>query len=100
MTNTDVKIVIAKGIYNWILIKFDKNPKNDFGAMVTPWKTIHIMEHRKDDAKLIEHEMVHIDQINRLGSLRWTIMYLWYQLRYGYDENPFEIEAREKSGVR
>lgn len=97
---SDVKIVVARGIVKLFLTRFDKNPDNDFGALVTPWKTIHIMEHRWDDNKLIEHELVHVDQINRLGSLKWTIMYLWYQIRYGYDKNPFEIEAREKSGVR
>ena len=30
-----------------------------------------------------------------MGLLRWAITYLWYNLRYGYYDNPFEIEARE-----
>jgi len=32
------------------------------------------------------------------GKVKFLILYSWYTLRYGYWNNPFEIEAREVSG--
>ena len=43
------------------------------------------------------HEMVHVEQIRREGLLKFYIKYLWYNLRYGYKKNPYEVEARRKS---
>lgn len=40
-----------------------------------------------------KHERVHIDQIRKHGVLKFYILYLWYWKKYGYDMNPFEIEA-------
>jgi len=46
------------------------------------------------------HEWVHIFQARRVG-LFFPISYLYYLLRYGYNRNPFEVEARKaESRVR
>lgn len=89
-----MKVQEAKGLYSWFLYKFN------YGAITMPWKTIHIRSDRlgTEYVKLLEHEKVHVEQIEKLGALRWTITYLYYQIRYGYIKNPFEIEARSKSG--
>ena len=42
------------------------------------------------------HEEEHKAQWSRLGW-RFLPIYLYYHIRYGYDKNPLEIEAREKS---
>ena len=44
------------------------------------------------DAEL-RHEMTHVGQWEQYG---WTFAfhYLWANIRYGYQDNPFEIEAR------
>jgi len=47
---------------------------------------------------LRKHEWVHIEQIKRLGVIRFYITYLWYNLTKGYDNNPFEIEAYKRQG--
>ena len=72
---------------------------------------------------VLKHEFVHVDQYRRLGSLRFFALYLWYYLSYivthslvvckkttgvwncikmlnteAYENIPFEVEAREKSG--
>lgn len=47
--------------------------------------------------RMVRHELVHIAQIKREGCLRFYAKYLWYQLRYGYKKNPFEVEARNLS---
>ena len=44
---------------------------------------------------LMRHELVHVEQYDRLGTARFLLLYLWHQIRYGYERNPLEIEARE-----
>jgi hypothetical protein len=89
-----MKIISAKGIYSWFLFKFN------YSAITMPWQTVHVRSDRigPEYRKLIDHEMVHIDQINKYGSIRWTLLYLYYSMRYGYINNPLEIEARNSSG--
>lgn len=87
------KIVEAKGVYKLFLKTFG------YGAITMPWKTVHMLSDRLQDEKLVAHEMVHIEQIEREGGLVFTLKYLWYNIKYGYASNPYEIEAREKSGV-
>ena len=55
----------------------------------------------KKDKKLIAHEMVHIKQQLRGWLIGFYIKYIYYQIRYGYENNPYEIEARnnELKGV-
>ena len=43
------------------------------------------------------HEEVHMDQYARYGKYGFLIRYGLYFLRYGYRNNPFEIEARRIS---
>lgn len=52
------------------------------------------------DSGLIAHEQVHLDQLARLGPVRFVARYLWLLIRYGYDQHPMEREAREISGHR
>jgi hypothetical protein len=40
--------------------------------------------------------MAHIEQYNRYGFLKFLVLYVWYSIRYGYYNNPFEVEARKK----
>ena len=42
------------------------------------------------------HERIHIRQEIKWGPL-WPIIYIAYLTEFGYENNPFEIEAREKS---
>lgn len=59
-----------------------------------PWKTIHIHPRSETDVVLRLHEMAHVAQIEREGALLWTLMSIWYPIRYGYWQAPHEIEAR------
>ena len=89
-----MKIVTAKGLYSWFLFTFN------YGAITMPWQTIHVRNDRTEAKylKLIDHELVHIDQIRKYGAIKWTLLYLYYNIKYGYLNNPLEIEARSKSG--
>lgn len=43
------------------------------------------------------HERVHWQQYERMGFFKYYLTYWWYLLRYGYQNNPMEIEARKLS---
>lgn len=43
----------------------------------------------------VRHELKHVEQFKREGYVRFLLLYSWYSLKYGYYNNPFEIEARE-----
>lgn len=42
----------------------------------------------------LRHELKHVEQYQKLGYFRFIVLYLWYSFRYGYYNNPFELEAR------
>lgn len=41
------------------------------------------------------HELKHVEQYQRLGTLKFIIKYLLESVKHGYRHNKFEIEARE-----
>jgi hypothetical protein len=90
---TDVKFVIARGPWRWFL--------NRLGCMgiTMPWKRIYILSEHQFNESLRRHELVHIDQIDREGAVRFSVKYLWWLLVLGYWENPFEIEAYQKAPI-
>ena len=88
-----MKIETARHVVRWLLRRFG------YGAVTMPWQTVYVLPERIEDSGLIRHELIHVEQIQRLGAWRWTWQYLWGLLRYGYRDNPLEAEAREKSGV-
>lgn len=47
---------------------------------------------------LIEHERVHLEQLERDGRIVFLFKYFYYNVRYGYHGNPYEHEAEERSG--
>lgn len=49
--------------------------------------------------QLLLHELTHWEQASRYGALAFYIVYLFYSIRYGYNDNPLEIEARERAGI-
>lgn len=72
--------------------------KTGYYAITMPWKTIYVIPSQMNNEKLLAHERVHIEQIKRHGPVFFSISYLWYNLRYGYLQNPYEVEARQVSG--
>lgn len=62
-------------------------------GITLPW-AIYIMEEHIHKDWLIRHERKHEEQMQRLGVFRFLVTYLWYQVKYGYHDNPFEVEAR------
>lgn len=63
------------------------------GIVLYPW----VLFRDKPEAvthTLARHEFEHVRQVRREGWLRFYLTYLFYQIKYGYRENPFEVEAR------
>lgn len=42
-----------------------------------------------------KHEDTHKEQWKREGVFKFAIKYLWYSIKYGYVDNPYEVEARK-----
>ena len=66
-----------------------------FGAITLPPFGVFFVNPWDETSKLYKHESVHWEQYQRMGAIRFYLTYLWYQLRYGYRNNPMEIEARQ-----
>lgn len=58
----------------------------------------YVRQEYLDDASLIAHEKVHDDQRMRDGFLIFWCRIVGYYLWYGYEDSPYEIEARAKAG--
>ena len=44
---------------------------------------------------LYKHKQAHIEQVKRDGRFKFICKYLYYNIKYGYKNNPYEVEARE-----
>jgi len=59
----------------------------------------HILfQHPADEIPqwLFRHELEHVYQQMREGVIFFYLKYFYYSLRYGYKNNPFELEAYER----
>jgi len=91
MARADFKI--TRGLGSWALRKMG------LAAITMPWKVVYILPEHMTDMSLIRHEMVHVEQIDQAGPWRFTARYLWWLIRYGYRDNPYEIEAYHREPI-
>ena len=66
-----------------------------FGYGLTLYKWVLV---RKDGdvPYLIAHEACHVKQWTTIGLFKFPMMYLYYLVKFGYLDNPYEIEARRE----
>lgn len=69
----------------------------DFDGWASYWNTVYIRPGYENDSRLVRHEKIHLEQMEKEGKFIFSIKYIWYILRFGYLDNPYEIEARERS---
>lgn len=62
-------------------------------AAVTLGDTIVVHPDAPLTPRLLRHELAHVRQW-RASPLGFPLRYLWYHARFGYGDNPFEVEAR------
>ena len=43
--------------------------------------------------RLFRHELEHVYQVERLGWFKFYLTYIWHNVKAGYRNNPYEIEA-------
>ena len=79
------KILYTKGYVFWWAT----------GAMIFPF----IIVSRKSNSlpQTIRHEEIHFAQCLELWVIGFYIKYLYYLIKYGYRNNPFEKEAYKNS---
>lgn len=65
-----------------------------FGAVTLPPFGIYALSERVNEERLAKHEAMHWQQYQRYGVIGFYARYFYYMLRYGYQNNPMEIEAR------
>ena len=58
----------------------------------------YVLFAKEPSERLMAHEMIHVEQIQRYGVVMFYLRYLWETIRpRGYKFNILEIEARERS---
>jgi hypothetical protein len=86
------RFVKAYWPWDWIL------RRGGWAAIPMPWRTVYCRPDVIDDQIMRAHEMVHFEQMERLGTVWFCIKYVWLSLRLGYHRNPLEIEAWTRFG--
>jgi Fe-S cluster assembly scaffold protein SufB len=63
-------------------------------------KTIHLHNSSKEDflnnKRWVRHEIAHVQQYAELGLFKFLVLYLLESFNKGYEQNRFEVEARQK----
>lgn len=79
----------ARGPIRWIL------RKTPYWGICLPPFGVYILKERMDNERLIRHEQCHWDQYLRMGVIKFYAVYLYKHFKYGYENNPLEVEARQ-----
>lgn len=82
----NLKFKKAQGIYLFLLNTINMT------AIVMPWGVCYYKGILHPH--LIKHEQVHWEQYKKHGRFLFSILYLIENLRKGYQDNKYEIEAR------
>lgn len=68
--------------------------KAGFLCWTSFWHVIYVLPGHQQNERLLRHESCHLEQIERDGRLLFSVKYLWWLARFGYRNNPYEVEAR------
>lgn len=73
---------------------------NCYSVAMVIGKTIHLHNSSKEEFLnnpcWVRHEVAHVKQYLELGLLRFLALYLWETFNKGYQNNRFEVDARQK----
>ncbi|CAN5870179.1 hypothetical protein BH11GEM2_BH11GEM2_06280 [soil metagenome] len=65
---------------------------------ITLWRTIWLARDDQLSPELLLHELRHVHQFQ--GDALFPLRYLWYSVRRGYTNNPYEADARAYAAGR
>ena len=67
-----------------------------FDGWASFWRTVYVLPGFESDERLLRHERKHLEQIERDGRLLFSIKYLYWLAKFGYNgDHPYEVEARK-----
>ena len=66
-----------------------------FGYGLTLYKLVLVRKSTKSLAYTIAHEAEHVRQWTEEGLFKWPLKYFYYLAKYGYRDNPYEVQARK-----
>lgn len=78
----------ATGLIAWLMRQCG------FYGWTSFWRVIYVLPGHEHNERLLRHERCHLEQIERDGRLKFSIRYVYWLVRHGYWNNPYEIEAR------
>lgn len=82
------RVVTAGPISRFVLTMFG------FVAVVVPWHRVYVLAEYRHNPLVLAHEAVHVIQIKRDGAWYFWTRCIWWYLVCGYENSPYEIEAR------
>lgn len=103
-----INVYPATLLFWLILTIFQKINNAEYVAMINPF-TLRVLTLGKRNldkfdtenlyiyripVRMHSHEMRHIYQVKSEGRIKFVVKYLWYNIKYGYHMNPYEIDAR------
>ena len=65
-----------------------------YRAMTIPPFGIFVRKDHKNNEKILNHDIVHWKQYQRMGLLRFYFQYFKEFIIFGYDKMPMELNAR------
>ena len=85
-----------------MLQRFNDNPRIfylkelpfGYNGFIVPSIGVFIKEEHRNSESLRLHELVHWQQFQREGLIVFLLSYAYNHIKYGYDGNPYEVEAR------
>jgi len=84
-----MKVRVKYGCGRWIMWGYK-------GRVIYPF-ILFAQKPKEVPGWLWVHEHHHIIQIRRDGYWTFHIKYIWWLIKYGYENNPYEVEARRKA---
>ena len=82
----------ARVKYDFWLFKLPGMGRWD-GVTIYPWILLRPSRKIVTD-RLLRHEYQHILQVRQEGWFKFYLKYIWYNIKYGYFKNPYEVDAR------
>lgn len=76
------------------LITYTDSLPFNYNALTVPPIGIFIRQDQQANASLLEHEIVHWRQYQRMGLIPYYFNYAGGMIQHGYDGHPMEQEAR------
>ena len=83
----------ATGLILWWMKLFG------FYGWTSSFGNIYAIAGYETSITLRRHEECHVMQIKRDGFVGYHLKTLWYLIRYGYQNSPYEVEARAAETV-